>query len=98
MGYGAIYEMTRILDQFRQELTEHGLTYNVGLLLGGATAQLNETTTGGTVTGKTNVIPPMALALGDLRTLSDEQTQQTRGADAQDRRRPLASHRRDHRL
>ncbi len=77
MGYGAIYEMTRILDQFRQELTEHGLTFNVGLLLGGATAQLNEAITGGAATGKTNVIPPVALALGDLRTLSDEQTQRT---------------------
>jgi glutamate carboxypeptidase len=74
MGYGAVYEMTRILDEFRKELTEHGLTFNVGVLMGGATATMNETGTGGAVTGKTNVIPPVALALGDLRTLSNDQT------------------------
>ncbi|CAN5566140.1 M20 family metallopeptidase [soil metagenome] len=74
MGYGAIYELTRILDQFRRELPEHGLTFNVGLVLGGATAKLDEKGLGGTATGKSNVIPPTALALGDLRTLSNEQT------------------------
>jgi glutamate carboxypeptidase len=74
MGYGAIYELVRILDQFRSELPEPGLTYNVGLVLGGATAKENADKTGGDATGKTNVIPPTALALGDLRTLNDEQT------------------------
>ncbi len=74
MGYGAIYELTRILDSFRTQLPEPGLTFNVGLVLGGATAGLNETRLGGTATGKTNVIPPMALALGDIRTLDNNQT------------------------
>jgi glutamate carboxypeptidase len=74
MGYGAVYELTRILDEFRRELPEQGLTFNVGLVLGGATAEENANKTGGDATGKTNVIPPAALALGDLRTLNDEQT------------------------
>jgi len=74
MGYGAIYEITRILDAFRTQLREPGLTYNVGLLLGGATASLNETKVGGTATGKSNVIPPTAIALGDIRTLDNAQT------------------------
>src|SRR5580698_1888439 len=64
-GYGAVYEMARIIDQFRRELPEKGLTFNVGLLVGGATAKLNEAGTDGTITGKTNVISPVALALGD---------------------------------
>ena len=76
-GFGAIYELTRILDQFRTQLPEHGLTYNVGLVLGGATAAENPTHTCGTATGKSNVIPPIALASGDLRTLSNEQTERT---------------------
>ena len=38
MGYGAVYELARILDAFRKELPEPGLTFNVGLVLGGATA------------------------------------------------------------
>jgi glutamate carboxypeptidase len=73
MGYGAIYELARILDQFRRELPEPGLTYNVGLVLGGATLEQNANKTGGDATGKTNVIPPVGLALGDLRCLNDEQ-------------------------
>jgi glutamate carboxypeptidase len=74
MGYGAIYELARILDAFRKELPEPGLTFNVGLVLGGATAKMNDAKTGGEVTGKTNVIPPVALANGDIRTLSNEQS------------------------
>lgn len=74
MGDGAVYELTRILDEFRRELREPGLTYNVGLVLGGATAAMNANGTGGEAMGKTNVIPPVALALGDMRTLDNEQT------------------------
>jgi glutamate carboxypeptidase len=73
-GYGAIYELTRILDAFRTQLPEDGLTYNVGMILGGATAQVNAEQTGGEATGKDNVIPPSSIAYGDLRTLSNEQT------------------------
>ena len=76
-GDGAIYELSRILDQFRTQLPEHGLTYNVGLLLGGATATEDTTHTGGAATGKPNVIPPVAFARGDLRTLSNDQTEHT---------------------
>ncbi len=75
MGYGAVFELTRILDAFRTQLPEPGLTFNVGLMLGGATASLNETHLGGAATGKSNVIPPMAMALGDIRTLDNGQTE-----------------------
>jgi glutamate carboxypeptidase len=74
MGDGAVYELARILDAFRKELREPGLTYNVGLVLGGATATMNANETGGDAAGKSNVIPPVALALGDMRTLDNEQT------------------------
>jgi glutamate carboxypeptidase len=47
MGYGAIYELTRILDAFRTQLPEQYLTYNVGLIVGGTTAQVNAQETGG---------------------------------------------------
>lgn len=75
MGYGAIYELTRILDAFRTQLPEPGLTFNVGLVLGGATAALNETMLGGAATGKSNVVPPVAIAIGDIRTLDNGQTE-----------------------
>ena len=73
LGDGAIYELARILDAFRKELREPGLTYNVGLVLGGSTATMNENGTGGNATGKSNVVPPAAIALGDMRTLDNDQ-------------------------
>jgi glutamate carboxypeptidase len=78
LGDGAIYELARILDAFRKELREPGLAYNVGLVLGGATAKMNENGAGGVVTGKNNVIPPVAIAIGDLRTLDNDQTARVR--------------------
>lgn len=78
MGYGAIYEMARILDEFRTKLPEQGLTYNVGLIAGGSTAELNPANTGASATGKSNVIAPTALANGDLRCFSEEQAVRVR--------------------
>ena len=75
LGYGAIYEMARILDAFRRELPEDGLTFSPGLVLGGATAQADSDATGGSATGKSNVIAASTLSTGDIRTLSNEQTQ-----------------------
>jgi membrane-associated protease RseP (regulator of RpoE activity) len=77
-GYGAIYEQARILDAFRRELPEPNLTYNVGLVLGGASADVNAGETGGAATGKSNVIAAVAVAQGDIRTLSDDQSARVR--------------------
>jgi glutamate carboxypeptidase len=73
MGYGAIYELARIIDNFRTQLPEQYLTYNVGLVLGGATAQVNPLETGGEAEGKANIVAPAAIAIGDLRCLSQQQ-------------------------
>jgi glutamate carboxypeptidase len=75
MGFGAVYELTRILDAFRTQLREDYLTYNVGLILGGTTAQTNPQETGGQASGKPNIVAPTAIAIGDLRALSNEQVQ-----------------------
>src|SRR4051812_19402617 len=74
-GNGAIYELARILEAFRTELPEPNLTYNVGLVVGGATAELDAARIRGQATGKTNIIPAIAYARGDIRTLSREQNQ-----------------------
>jgi glutamate carboxypeptidase len=73
-GYGAIYEMTRILDAFRTQLPEPSLTFNVGMALGGTALTVDDAGNNGTATGKDNVIPPAAYASGDIRTISNEQT------------------------
>ena len=75
MGYGAIYELARILNDFRTQLPEPYLTFNVGMVLGGASVALNNDTSSGSVTGKDNIVPPVAYASGDIRTLSNEQTE-----------------------
>jgi glutamate carboxypeptidase len=71
--YGAIYELARIIDQFRRELPEDKLTYNVGLIGGGQSADLDEGKIRLTATGKTNIIAATAVARGDLRAISQEQ-------------------------
>ncbi len=77
VGYGAIYELSRILDQFRRELPEDKLTYNVGLAGGGQTASLDEGKIRLEATGKTNIVAPIAVARGDLRAISQDQIDRT---------------------
>jgi glutamate carboxypeptidase len=79
MGYGANYELARIVDGFRRKLAgEEHLTFNPSLILGGTTVDLDEVLARGAATGKTNVIAERAFALGDLRTLSKQQLEHAR--------------------
>ncbi|RYD42485.1 MAG: M20 family peptidase [Sphingomonadales bacterium] len=77
-GDGAIYELTRIIHRFRTELPEPNLTFNVGLIAGGQQADLDAGGIRATVTGKTNIIAPIAIARGDLRALSPEQIERVK--------------------
>ena len=77
-GYGAIYELVRIIDAFRTQLPEPNLTYNIGLITGGATASLSADEAETASTGKSNIIPPVAIARGDFRALSPEQIERVR--------------------
>lgn len=76
-GYGAIYELTRILDAFRTQLPEPYLTFNVGMIIGGTSITVDEAGSG-MVKGKGNVIPPAAYASGDIRTISNEQSERVK--------------------
>jgi glutamate carboxypeptidase len=81
VGYGANYELARILDGFRRRLAGQAhLTFNPSLVLGGTRLELDEVLSKGSASGKTNVIAERAIAMGDLRTLSKEQLQQARDA------------------
>jgi glutamate carboxypeptidase len=75
-GFGANYELARIIDTFRRELREPNLTYSVGIMLGGVTVAPSATTeeaVGGTAQGKANIIAGQGYATGDIRALSNEQ-------------------------
>jgi len=77
-GYGANYELARIVDSFRREVAEPSLTFNVGLIAGGSSAKLAPGGIRAEVTGKTNIIAGEAVARGDLRGLSQEQIERAK--------------------
>ncbi len=77
-GDGAIYELTRIVAAFRKDLPEPDLTFNVGLIGGGQSADVDKDGVRIAVAGKTNIIPPIAVAKGDFRTLSLDQSERVR--------------------
>ncbi|MDP5277487.1 M20/M25/M40 family metallo-hydrolase [Sphingomonas sp. DG1-23] len=76
-GDGAVTELARILSAFRKELPEPNLTFNAGVIAGGAAVAIDESGNA-TATGKTNIIAATAVATGDFRTLSIEQSARVR--------------------
>jgi len=78
-GFGAIFELARILDTLREEMAgEQYLTFNPGVALGGTTVDFDAMQGRGTGFGKTNVIAETAVAAGDLRTVSIEQRERAK--------------------
>jgi glutamate carboxypeptidase len=77
-GDGAAFELARILSRFRSELPETNLTFNVGLIAAGQEAEFDKDGVRASAKGKTNIIPGIALAKGDFRTLSEEQSARVR--------------------
>lgn len=77
-GNGAIYELARIIESFRRELPEDKLTFNVGLVGGGDSAEFDEDRIRLSATGKTNIIAAKAIARGDLRAIDQGQIERTR--------------------
>lgn len=75
LGYGAAYELARILDGFRRELAEPNLTYNVGVMAAGTPATLADNAYQVSAEGKTNMVAGSAVARGDLRALTLEQAE-----------------------
>lgn len=73
-GDGAIFELARILNTMRSELSkEQYLTFNPGLILGGTDSVYEKNNSRGKAAGKENVIAKTAMATGDLRYISSTQ-------------------------
>ena len=54
LGYGAIFEASRIIDSFRKELSnEEYLTFNPGVIVGGTDTSYDPVNASGTAFGKT---------------------------------------------
>jgi glutamate carboxypeptidase len=80
-GDGAIYEAARILNTFREHLsTQPYLTFNPGLIVGGAEINVDPQDSRGMASGKTNIISPVCKVAGDLRFLREPQKDSAREA------------------
>jgi glutamate carboxypeptidase len=78
-GYGAIYELARILDAFRVQLVgEQYLTFNAASIVGGTDVAYDTVEISGTTSTKLNIVPRTAIAAGDLRFMTPEQLTRTR--------------------
>ena len=78
-GYGSIYEAARIINEFREKLgNEKYLTFNPGLFIGGSEVNYDHNAQKGDALGKTNIISPKTVVIGDLRFLSEDQKEKAR--------------------
>jgi glutamate carboxypeptidase len=74
IGAGAIYEASRILMGFYNELSkEKDLTFNPGVILGGTTVEHDADMNGGKAFGKDNIVSKDVVVTGDIRAVSPEQ-------------------------
>ncbi len=74
IGSGAVYELARILNAFRERMAgEAHLTFNPGIMLGGTAVDFDPVQLRGSASGKTNIVAEHAVVSGDLRALSREQ-------------------------
>lgn len=79
VGAGAIYEISRILAAFYDQVRgEEYLTFNPGLVAGSTQLEFAAEPLRASASGKDNIIAPIAVASGDLRTLSLEQRERTK--------------------
>ncbi len=79
VGAGAIFEMSRVLHRFYEEVRgEELLTFNPGTLLGGTFVTYDPQTSSGNVFGKTNVVAQKAVVNGGLRFISEAQKERAR--------------------
>ena len=79
VGAGAIFEMSRILNEFYNNVRgEEYLTFNPGVILGGTEVDFEQALSKGTAFGKSNVVPQTAVVTGGLRFITEDQKERTR--------------------
>mgnify|MGYP000654481094 FL=1 len=79
VGAGAIFELSRILNEFYNKIKgEKYLTFNPGVIIGGTQVSLEAALSKGNAFGKSNVVSQKAIVTGGLRFISEEQKQNAR--------------------
>ncbi|MBE7174265.1 MAG: M20/M25/M40 family metallo-hydrolase [Williamsia sp.] len=78
-NYGAVYEAARIINTFREQLSqEKYLTFNPAVFAGGTDVAYDFGKVTANIAGKTNIISPNAVVMGDLRFLTEGQKDSAR--------------------
>ena len=79
VGAGAIFEMSRILNEFYTKVKgEEFLTFNPGIILGGTLMEYDQQLSKGEVFGKSNVVAQSTTVYGGLRFISEDQKERAR--------------------
>nr|WP_317846496.1 M20/M25/M40 family metallo-hydrolase [Alteromonas stellipolaris] len=74
VGYGAIFETSRILNSFREQLAGVGnITFNPGLIAGGTEVEVQPENSIVQGFGKTNVVAKEVTVKGGIRTLTADE-------------------------
>ena len=74
VGAGAIFELSRILNEFYNKVKgEKYLTFNPGVIIGGTQVSFEAALSKGNAFGKSNVVSQKAIVKGGLRFISEEQ-------------------------
>lgn len=81
VGAGAIFETSRILYEFYEQLSsEEFLTFNPGVMLGGTAITHDPNQNSGTAFGKNNVVSKDVIVAGDIRCISPGQITKTQAS------------------
>lgn len=79
IGAGAIFEASRILHRFYEEVPgEKYLTFNAGTIQGGTEVEYEPSENRGTTFGKNNVVPRTVIVHGGMRAISQAQLNDAR--------------------
>ncbi len=79
VGAGAIFEASRILNQFYEDVRgEEHLTFNAGTIQGGTDVEYDGEQNRGRTFGKNNVVPRKVIVHGGIRTISEAQLERAR--------------------
>ena len=78
-GAGAVFEASRILDAFYDELRgEEYLTFNPAVIVGGSDVAYDAEAVAGSASSKTNIVAGRAVVHGGIRTISEDQLESAR--------------------
>ena len=75
LGAGSIFEISRILNKFYQKVPRGATTLNAAIVSGGNQFDSKMSDEKWSASNKLNIVPSIAYAKGEIRTLSQEDTQ-----------------------